>query len=195
MPPFLSWMPSDDELSKSGDTLMERLTLAESGIMRIPERPHRDDLIEEAYKAFHDTDVFFETQPKSFKDLEYRRKSLKGGGQETHAFPQGSRFAAGGDGNMMVLVEEMFDLSARVFEAFAPKELQAPSVSRCFGALSRVLQVSGVVTRKEAASSFARADESLRTQPPLQPCSTGTTLKSQTPIQIMLRLTAARRHG
>lgn len=133
-------MPSDSELSKSGDALMQRLTMAEAGIIRTPKRPHRDALIEGSYQAFSQDDVFAEAKPQSFKDFEYRRKSFKVGGSRLRLF-KGGRSRQGDGEKMTSLAENLLDMCVRVLEAFAPKDLPALSVTHCFGALSSVLQV------------------------------------------------------
>ncbi|KAH7358743.1 hypothetical protein B0T11DRAFT_285092 [Plectosphaerella cucumerina] len=133
-------MPSDAELSRSGDALMQRLMMAEAGIIRIPKKAHRDALVEDAYQAFSQDDVFAAAKPQSFKDFEHRRKSFKVGGTRLRAFREGGRFPQSEGGKLTSLAENLLDMCVRVLEAFAPKDLPALSVRHCFGALSSVLQ-------------------------------------------------------
>jgi hypothetical protein len=126
--PFLRWANPADKSRNSSEGFEKKMTAIETDLMRGEcDRDESDTLIKELYQSF-DHDIYQDTTSLNPSEFERRRRAF---------FKRNMR----ADDRTSSLVEEYFDLSVTILEAFVSKDCVSSLATKFFRALEMVMDV------------------------------------------------------
>ncbi|KAI3318945.1 hypothetical protein HD806DRAFT_510458 [Xylariaceae sp. AK1471] len=137
-PPFFGWLSS----SPSGTPkemhrgFKEAIVRTESKLIRVDGKAYTDNLMEDLYNAYNETDVYQETEPIDFEEFKRQRANLWKGKAAQKSFSASNQ----SDDDSKSLALEYFDASLLVLESFIPNDFSSRLTSKFLGSLGMIIK-------------------------------------------------------
>ncbi|KAJ8129697.1 hypothetical protein O1611_g3932 [Lasiodiplodia mahajangana] len=137
-PPFLSWLGSSHSQAhkEMHRGLKEAITRTESKLIRIDGKAYTDELMEDLYQAYGETDLYHAAEQLKFEEFRLQKLSLSKGNHAQKPFDTPSIM----DEDAKSLAVEFFDVSLRVLESFIPTDFPSRLTSKFLGSLSMIIK-------------------------------------------------------